>query len=304
LLLAMLLGVEGPHRASAFDTYLALGDSLAFGESLQDGTPSTGDRGYVSLFADALGAARGGARPDVVNLAVDGETTSTFFSRGTDPHLNTPVPGYPSYSLNTHYDGRPAASQSDLFASTAQGLAASGHSIDTVTMQIGSNDFLQYAYDSSGNPRLPTASEVANATQALSTNMVAILSEIKTLAPSANVYVLGYYDPYKPLLGSSDPAQAQFATAAQTMTSDLNAFLQALAGNFGASFVDVASTVDPFTQTRFFDPSTPGNVHPTAEGYQAIARAIETVPEPGSLMLSAVGLSGIALAARRHARRG
>ena len=303
-LTVVLVGIADARRASAFDTYVALGDSLAFGESLQDGTTSNGDQGYASLVANAVAADHGGLRPNVVNLGVDGETTSTFLSRGIDSLQNTPVPGYPSYRLNTNYADSATASQSELFAAATQNLASNGHTIDLVTLQIGSNDILQYAYDSNGNPQIPSDSDVATATQALSTNYLTILTEIKMLAPSAQVLTLGYFDPYKPLLGSTDPGQVQFAMAAEKMTSDLNVFLQTIAGAFQATYVDISTAVDPVTQTRFFDPLTPGNVHPTPEGYQAIANAIMAVPEPGSLTLAVLGLGGMGLLVRARTRHG
>ena len=156
----LVFGLAACSRTRAFDTYLALGDSLAFGESLQNGTASNGDQGYVAPFADYLGSIHGGVRPNVVNLAVNGETSATFFNRGTDPHQNTPIPGQPSYFQNTNYNGYPTASQNDLMVATAQSLAGSGHSIDTVTLQLGANDFLQYVYGPNGI-QLPSQTQIA-----------------------------------------------------------------------------------------------------------------------------------------------
>ena len=74
------------HRpVSAGTTYLAIGDSLAFGETDFMHNPSNGDRGYVSLFADTLTQFNGGVRPNVVNLAFDGETTGSFFTGNGEP---------------------------------------------------------------------------------------------------------------------------------------------------------------------------------------------------------------------------
>ena len=57
-----------------------MGDSITFGETDRAYIPSYVDRGYVSGFADTLGARNGGARPTVINLAIDGETVASFFS--------------------------------------------------------------------------------------------------------------------------------------------------------------------------------------------------------------------------------
>src|SRR4051812_40436208 len=72
-----------PAPAAGIPTYLALGDSMAFGETNFTHNPSSGDRGYVSLYADHLAALNGGVRPHVINYGVDGETTTTFFQGGT-----------------------------------------------------------------------------------------------------------------------------------------------------------------------------------------------------------------------------
>src|SRR3954452_360947 len=73
-------------------TYISLGDSVAFGETDFTHNPSYGDRGYVSPYADYLAARNGGVRPNVINLGVNGETTTTFFQGGqpgeTSPLLN------------------------------------------------------------------------------------------------------------------------------------------------------------------------------------------------------------------------
>ncbi len=59
---------------------MALGDSITFGETDLNYVQSNGDRGYVSLFANTLAARNGGVRPAVFNLAIDGETASSFMT--------------------------------------------------------------------------------------------------------------------------------------------------------------------------------------------------------------------------------
>src|SRR4051812_24592317 len=69
--------------AAGIKTYLALGDSLAFGYTdPQHAVPSLGDQGYVKPFADVLAARDGGVRPNVINLGIPGETTGTVFTGG------------------------------------------------------------------------------------------------------------------------------------------------------------------------------------------------------------------------------
>ena len=76
---AMMLANACLAVARPVQTYLALGDSIAFGKT--DGIPvSFGDQGYVKPFADFLATRNGGTRPDVINLAFPGETSSSFFT--------------------------------------------------------------------------------------------------------------------------------------------------------------------------------------------------------------------------------
>src|SRR6516165_310600 len=60
-------------------TYLALGDSLAFGVSNIDPV-SYGDQGYVKPYADWLATQDDGVRPNVINLAISGESSESFFT--------------------------------------------------------------------------------------------------------------------------------------------------------------------------------------------------------------------------------
>ena len=91
--LAALFALTPLPVAAGHQTYIALGDSLAFGEYRFQDNPSNGDRGYVGPYADYLAQFNGGVRPTVINLGVDGETTTTFLNGG--PSGPGPVPGEP-----------------------------------------------------------------------------------------------------------------------------------------------------------------------------------------------------------------
>lgn len=68
--LALGAVVAAVTPAVAAPVYIAVGDSIAFGEIDLSDRQSLGDRSFVGLYADAL-AVRG-IRPMVVNLAIDG----------------------------------------------------------------------------------------------------------------------------------------------------------------------------------------------------------------------------------------
>ena len=110
LLAASVLASVSAQAAHAAPTYVALGDSITFGETDLNYAQSLGDRGYVSQFADTLASRNGGVRPGVVNLAIDGETASSFtMNAGRTP----PVMGRgdaPSQLVNLSYGGSNARS--------------------------------------------------------------------------------------------------------------------------------------------------------------------------------------------------
>jgi hypothetical protein len=87
-------------------TYLALGDSVTFGidpSTPASLLPSYADQGFVRPFADSLASLNGGVRPGVLNLAIAGELSTSFFTGQVPPgwttapelNLNYPVPPTP-----------------------------------------------------------------------------------------------------------------------------------------------------------------------------------------------------------------
>lgn len=76
-----------PAASAQTATYLAVGDSLAYGFDTLTTTPrSLGDRGYVAPYADWLQSITG-QRPRIVNLGVPAESTETFFTGGSLGYL-------------------------------------------------------------------------------------------------------------------------------------------------------------------------------------------------------------------------
>ncbi len=176
-------------------TYLALGDSVAFGETDFTHNPSDGDRGYVSLFADYLATKDGGVRPNVVNLAIEGESTTSFTTGvGRVPFL----PGLTDASLaslNSNYAADPLATQS---AQMRAEIAKQAAALETPT--IATSASRSRSGRSVCRWRLNPKFATLNATQqqatllALATiqsNYNAILTQIQTLLPHANIIVMG-----------------------------------------------------------------------------------------------------------------
>lgn len=318
LVRSVLLGAAGAGLAQlcapawAASTYVALGDSITFGETDLRYVPSAGDRGYVALFANQLAAANGGVRPGVVNLAIDGETSSSFFSGyGRTP----PVQGRgdaPLQAENVNYTS-PAQTQAQLFDATVRREQAAGNSVDTVTVTLGFNELAALA----SLPPQTGLDAIASTLARYRVTYAAVLGDIRSLLPDADLYLVNYYNPFPADPGS--PAAPIFNAGGDA----LNATIQGLAAQFGARYVDEASSfVGHEAEYTYLDDQPHGatvpdpyggvlpigNVHPNAAGYAAIAAQLVpgAVPEPApwTMMIGGFGLVGAALRRRRAAPPG
>lgn len=287
-LAAMMLASAAarPAEAGAM-TYIALGDSLAFGETDFNHNPSYGDRGYVASVADSLAAKNGGVRPEVVNLAVNGETSSSFFSGGQA-----------SMPLNLNYANTMTSQNAMLAAKIAEEKAA-GNTIGAVTVSLGANDLFAVVGAPSFfamNPAQQQSVILASMT-AIQNNYTNLLTELHELAPDATVTLVGDYNPFAAVPGS--PLAALAAPAVQL----LNAVIAGQAAAFGATYVD---TYTPFlhheAEYTYITADPAGqNVHPNAAGYGAISNAINPVPEPSTTAVMALlGLGLLGRTLRRH----
>lgn len=302
--------------ATAAPTYLALGDSITFGETDLIYRQSYGDQGYVARYADALGAANGGARPNVINLAIDGETPQSLLSGvGRTP----PVAGRTDVPLalqNLNYAAGSLVPQGTLVASTVAAQAALGNAITNVTISLGFNNLAALA------PAQATPAAIAAAIAAIPATLMAyqaayaaVLTEVRALAPGATLALLNYYNPFP-----ADPASPTAPIFAAGGTQ-LNGIIAALARQFGAAYVD---TFTPFVGNEALytyqddlpaGSSVPGafggllpigNVHPNTLGYDVIAgqviAATVAVPEPGSLAILVTAVGALLAARRRRSR--
>jgi lysophospholipase L1-like esterase len=280
---AVLLGAAaGRTAADQIQTYIALGDSLAFGQT--NVLPvSLGDQGYVRAFADWMATQNHGVRPNVVNLAISGELSSTFFT-GDNP------PGWvrqAGAASNLNYANQLNLSQESMFRMAVAAEKAAGHVVSAVSFALGSNDLIYL----STNPAFVAASPavkqqmVQQAFDTILTNYARALTEIRAVLPDAKLLLPGYFNPYA-VLGPDDPNN-QLAAAFVKFHSQL---VMAAAARFQGRAVDLAT---PFLgHEAQYTYILSGNVHPNDLGYGVIAQQMEaaaSVPEPGALALLAAG---------------
>ncbi|MEZ6317572.1 MAG: SGNH/GDSL hydrolase family protein [Phycisphaerales bacterium] len=296
LIVGVVVAVAGVARAES--TYLALGDSLGWGYSrfALDIQPNGGDQGYVSLYADYLATQHAGVRPNLVNLSIPQETSSSFFTGG---QLGT--------LLNSHYPLVSPPTQHQLMLDTIADQHAMGNTIDHVTVQLGVNDFLDLATpDFLTLPSDQQFGQILVVFDRMIDNLTIVLDDLGTLAPEADVRVMGYYNPYGLFLDhpeldpSADGTGVAIAQIADPISMLLNDVLGALAADRGVAFVPVFDRFDgreaELTRITTLDLGNP-NIHPTDAGYAEMAAALIAVPAPGEGGL--LVLAGV-LAARRR----
>ena len=284
VVLSGAVGGCGGTTRTAPATYLAVGDSYAAGyTTAAAATPSFGFPGYVLPYAGWLAAKN--PRLGVVNLAIPGETSETFFSTGS-----TGAPFNRHYSLVLAPGGYPtnAVSQADLIVSRIRQEHEAGRSVYRITVQLGGNDLLALVVD----PGFLAADE-ATRQQRLTETLAGtrsryreVLRILRAAAPEAVILAVGYTNPFPPL-GPLFPAQG-FAVEA---VPALNAVIAAESAAAGAIYVDIYERFLGHEAEWTFITSgvptpgpTPGteapNVHPNDAGYAAIAELLQAA-DPG-----------------------
>lgn len=204
--------------------YVALGDSLAAGQ-----TPNSQiDAGYADMIAGEL------VRHQPValftkDLAFPGFTTQDVLERVKSPEAK------------------------EVLASA-----------NIITLSAGANDLLRLVQVDPAEGSL-TFQQIQTdfALNQARENVEAILAELKTRAPQADVYVMGYYFAYPHVRESQKEGTGK-------QLDRLNRILKQSAEKAGAQFVavDAAFGASPTDKVP-----NPADVHPNFKGYQAMANA-------------------------------
>jgi lysophospholipase L1-like esterase len=264
-------------------TYLALGDSIAFGfnptlfdPALPLPTPSQFS-GYPEVVAKFEHLQQSKKQ---VNASCPGESSASFRMVGApDNGCNGPGPqGQPPFKptvgLHTQYSG----TQLDFAISE---LASNKH-INLVTLGIGGNDLLMIEEQCTANP-VPTFPEcvgakLPNALQSYAANLTAILTGLRANYTGPLV-LMTLYSP------SADPLFTQAIDA-------LNSAMTQVGTNFGVKFADGFTAFQLASALNNGDPCAAGllirlnatscDVDPSPMGHDVLAATILFATRSGS----------------------
>ena len=257
--------VTGP---AANGTYLALGDSVAFGFVPSQAVPPPNYRsahsfaGYPEDVAQAL-------RVRVRNASCPGETTASMLTSGVVSNGCENSPGSPigyrtQFPLHVQYQGT-------QMAYALQYLAVHRHT-QLVTIDIGAND----AFLCQETTPDHCASEIQGVLQEIAANLTAIYTQIRDVAHYQGLLVaLTYYS-----LNYSDPVQVAEIKL-------LNAVIAGVTTAFGGKVADGFAAFQGPSAAFGGSPCAAGlliklpdgtcNIHPSPAGHLLLAQAIENV---------------------------
>ncbi len=237
-LLAILVA-EPPAAPAAGPppTYLALGDSIAFGVGASD--PSQG--GYVALVYKALRASQRyrDQNLELVNLSLPGATSADLVAPG----------GQLEEALDE--------------------IEQRGEAVQIITLDIGGNDLLTLA--NRGSPCLSdTDTEecrraVRRVLGDLQANLTEALRRLREAAPGATIVIVDLYNPYS---GTGDPRE----TIAELGVGQINGVIGAAADDPVLN-VRLASVFQLFSGRGPFW-IAPDGIHPNDSGHAVIAEVV------------------------------
>jgi lysophospholipase L1-like esterase len=284
LALAPAAGATGPGN-----TYLALGDSLAYGYHQAQFQQELKEKGFVEAanfddgYVDDFGATLKLLNPKlkIVNDGCPGETTETFIKgSGVGGAFCAGGPtGSPFPKAFLHH-AYPGTQLEDALA------IAKEPGTGTITLDIGANDILQFLGHTCGFPVTFSCSEAEVEAEIghVVTNIGFILAQLRAAAPAAKIVFVSQYNPYPTVLSPEGRGDATVEA--------LNGAIKSVAAGFGVKFANTARVIN-FSGTHggpevgdiptvcaftamcpggTFNPASPeADIHPTKAGYAAMA---------------------------------
>jgi len=273
-------------------TYLALGDSLAYGYHQAQFNNELKEKGYVEPatfndgYVDDFGAALKVFNPklQIINDGCPGETTDALISGSGIPGYCSNFPAktpFPDVFLHHQYAGTQLAD--------ALTILKENPNVGTITLDIGANDVLQFLGSTCGFPATFTCSpaQIGAEFGHIATNVGVILAQLRAVAPTARIVFVSQYNPYPTVLQPEGTGDATVEA--------LNGALKGVATAFGVSFANTLQainysgthggpesgdipTVCAFTAMcpggTFNPASKEADIHPTKLGYAVMAGVV------------------------------
>jgi lysophospholipase L1-like esterase len=290
-LLGALAFTATASASSVGNTYLALGDSLAYGyhaaqfkselESKGYVEPSTFDQGYVNDFGAALKLAN--PKLQIIDDGCPGETTETFIDGSGLPGYCAGGPtGTPFPYAFLHHSYTPYTSQ----LADALAILKETPNVSPITLDIGANDVLQFLASKCGFPATFTCSpaEVEAEFGHIAGNVYSILAQLHAAAPKAQIVLLGLYNPYPEVLPApgGDKTTAALNTALASVAAAVpdTSFANPEPAFNPSIITGAPETTDLPTICAFtamcpggtYNPTSPNaDIHPTTLGYAVMA---------------------------------
>jgi lysophospholipase L1-like esterase len=206
--------------ANVGSTYLALGDSLAYGfhqaqfEAQYPAIkPATFNDGYVDDFGAALKLFHPSLQ--IINDGCPGETTETMIKGSEIPFYCAGGPtGTPWPDVWLHHPYPAGGSQ----LADALAILAANHNVSPITLDIGANDLIQFDRSVCGFPAKFTCTEAQVGAEIahIATNVYLILAQLRAAAPHAQMVLMGIYNAFPTVVkpeGTGDRAIAAFNAA-------------------------------------------------------------------------------------------
>ncbi len=271
-------------------TYLALGDSLAYGyhqaqfqSEYPNINPASFNDGYVDDFGGLLKIF--GHGPQTINDGCPGETTETMIKgSGITGYCAGGPTGTPFPEVWLHH---PYAAGGSQLNDALTILAANPNAVSPITLDIGSNDVLQFLEHHCGFPATDTCTEAETAAEYvhITENVYYILTQLRAAAPNAQIVLIGAYNPFPTVVAGGDKALAGFAkllagaAAKVPGTSFANSEPpfnpSSIFGGPETIDIPVICTFTAMCPGGKFNPTSPeADIHPTKIGYAVMAGVI------------------------------
>jgi lysophospholipase L1-like esterase len=284
--LGALVLAPAAGAAKVGSTYLALGDSYAYGYHQAQFRSELKSKGFVEPatfndgYVDDFGAALKFFKPSlqVINDGCPGETAVSLIN-------GSGKPGFCAFGFPYAFLHHPYTTGSQL--ADALAILKENPNVSPISLDIGGNDVLNFLGGKCGFPKTFTCTEaeVGALFAQIGVNVHSILAQLRAAAPKAQIVVLGYPNVYPAVLPGGDKTTAAFngalASAAASVSGTSFANPEPLFNPstiFGGPETGDIPTICAFTGMcpgGTFNPASPeADIHPTKLGYAVLAGVV------------------------------